>query len=80
MFRAKFMMMWIVGNAVFIITVKSWMSSSGEEKNSGEVNFIVGFSFFIASLALFRFFTALFHIIRHKIRVYDGLLAIERKD
>ena len=69
MYRVKFLMFWICGNAAYIIIVKSWMQSSSDIKNDGEIDFLVGFAFVVAYLALFRLFSALFHILRFKFRV-----------
>lgn len=73
-------MSWLVGNAIYIVLVKTVMQGNKEVKNDGEVDFLVGFSFVVAYLALFRLFAAVFHILRFKFRVSNGLLAVERVD
>lgn len=80
MFRVKFLMSWLVGNAVYIILVKEWMQGNSQVKNDGAINGLVAFSFVVAYLAVFRLFAAVFHILRFKFRVSNGLLAVERVD
>lgn len=71
---------WVIGNAVYVVLVKTVMQSNKEVKNDGEIDFLVAFSFVVAYLAMFRFISALFHILRFKFRVSNGLLGVERVD
>jgi len=69
MFRAQFLIFWIMCNCLYVITVQALVNKPTMVMNNGDWGFMEGFALFIAFLVLFRFVFGLLHICSFKFRV-----------
>jgi len=69
-YRSNFLYIWMMANVLFaVITTMIVVQGNVQIVNDGHVYFLQGFSLFIASLVLFKFFFALIYLIFWQVRI-----------
>lgn len=70
MFRAHFLYIWLVMNALFgVISTLLVSGSNVKVLNDGSITFLDGFALFVASLVAFKFIFALIYTLKWNLRL-----------